>query len=152
MTPSELFCLTRTDLKNVRELRAGEVKAGLLCVLVNKPSFFAQTLFFWVEKRSTMCPGFPDCSSLDGQQPQRMGCLQSMVLWGCTCRGTGGMLAHLVCARFAVPMLHGIWPRSPCGHSPGTRGQWPPHHICVPLDPQKLHEEQCVTLQPAGPV
>lgn len=56
--------------------------------------------------------------------------------------GAGGMPAHLVCARFAVPMLHSLCarPRSSLCHS------------CVPADPQELHEEQRVPLQPAGPV
>jgi len=51
--------------------RAGEVKAGLLCILLDKPSFSAQTFFFfyWAEKHSATCPGFPDCPSLDGQRP-----------------------------------------------------------------------------------
>lgn len=66
-----------------------------------------------------------------------------MVLMGLHMLGTRGMLLYLECAGFVVPVLR-------C--SLGTQSHWPPCDVCVLLDPQKLHEEQRVTLQPPGSV
>lgn len=157
MTPSELFCLTRTDLKNVQELRhcreQGKWKQGCHAFWWISHHSLPRRYFSGLRSVQPCAQDFQTAHHWMGSNPKGWDVSKAWCCGGgCTCRGAGGMLAHLVRARFAAPMLQGIWPRAPCGHSPGTRGHWPPHHIRVPLDPQKLHEEQRVTLQPTGPV
>lgn len=114
--------------------RAGEMKAG--CCVFCWITCHSLPRHFFSEQRSVWW-----CAQDFQAAHLRMSRFQGMVLWSVHVGGRRGSstpgVCQVCCAHAAQPLVH----------SPG-----PPCHTCVPTDPQELHEEQRVPLQPAGPV
>lgn len=92
-------------LKMSRSLDAAESRGDesrLLCVLLDNLSFTAQTFFSLSRVVFGDVPGISRLL-ITGRAVSKAGCCGGH-MWG-----AGEMPALLVCARFAVPMLHSLW-------------------------------------------
>lgn len=144
MTANELFFLTRTDFKNIWEFRhcreQGKWKQGCRAFHWIRQHSLPRHFFLWQRSVQPCVQHFQSAHHQVGSNPGSWDVSKACHTW---CSGAADVGGQEECWRiWCVPGL-----LRPC-----TQGHCPPHHIPVPLDPQKLHEKQCVTLQPPGPV